>query len=161
MSIKVYTDGACKGNPGPGGWGVYIELNSVSKKIYGYEENTTNNRMEITAAIEALNELDVKSDVLLYTDSKYLMEGINSWIKNWKLNNWKTSAKKDVKNVDLWKKIDELNSLHNVEWKWVKGHSGDFGNEMADNLANLASNSLSDVLISLTCSFCLFRTAAT
>jgi|TARA_B100001059_G_scaffold30035_1_gene24347 ribonuclease HI len=137
-NIIIYTDGACKGNPGEGGWGVYIELNSVSKKIYGYEENTTNNRMEITAAIEALNELDVKSDVLLYTDSKYLMEGINSWIKNWKLNNWKTSAKKDVKNVDLWKKIDELNSLHNVEWKWVKGHSGDFGNEMADNLANLA-----------------------
>lgn len=137
-NIVIYTDGACKGNPGEGGWGVYIELNSVSKKIYGYEENTTNNRMEITAAIEALNELDVKSDVLLYTDSKYLMEGINSWIKNWKLNNWKTSAKKDVKNVDLWKKIDELNSLHNVEWKWVKGHSGDFGNEMADNLANLA-----------------------
>ena len=137
-NIIIYTDGACKGNPGEGGWGVYIELNSVSKKIYGYEENTTNNRMEITAAIEALNELDVKSDVLLYTDSKYLMEGINSWIKNWKLNNWKTSAKKDVKNVDLWKKIDELNSLHNIEWKWVKGHSGDFGNEMADNLANLA-----------------------
>jgi ribonuclease HI len=137
-NIIIYTDGACKGNPGEGGWGVYIELNSVSKKIYGYEENTTNNRMEIKAAIEALNELDVKSDVLLYTDSKYLMEGINSWIKNWKLNNWKTSAKKDVKNVDLWKKIDELNSLHNVEWKWVKGHSGDFGNEMADNLANLA-----------------------
>jgi ribonuclease HI len=137
-NIIIYTDGACKGNPGEGGWGVYIELNSVSKKIYGYEENTTNNRMEITAAIEALNELDVKSDVLLYTDSKYLMEGINSWIKNWKLNNWKTSAKKDVKNADLWKKIDELNSLHNVEWKWVKGHSGDFGNEMADNLANLA-----------------------
>ena len=137
-NIIIYTDGACKGNPGEGGWGDNIELNSVSKKIYGYEENTTNNRMEITAAIEALNELDVKSDVLLYTDSKYLMEGINSWIKNWKLNNWKTSAKKDVKNVDLWKKIDELNSLHNVEWKWVKGHSGDFGNEMADNLANLA-----------------------
>lgn len=137
-NIIIYTDGACKGNPGEGGWGVYIELHSVSKKIYGYEENTTNNRMEITAAIEALNELDVKSDVLLYTDSKYLMEGINSWIKNWKLNNWKTSAKKDVKNADLWKKIDELNSLHNVEWKWVKGHSGDFGNEMADNLANLA-----------------------
>lgn len=137
-NIIIYTDGACKGNPGVGGWGAVIFYKNKSKKIYGYEENTTNNRMEITAAIKALSLFQEKSNVTIYTDSKYLMDGINSWLLKWKTNNWKTANKKDVKNIDLWKKIDELNLLHNVEWKWVKGHSGDTGNDIADELANLA-----------------------
>ena len=137
-NIIIYTDGACKGNPGSGGWGAVLYYKDKSKKIFGYEENTTNNRMEITAAIKALSLIKKKSDIIIYTDSKYLMDGINTWLIKWKNNNWKTTNKKDVKNVDLWKKIDELNFQHNIEWKWVKGHSGDTGNDMADELANLA-----------------------
>ena len=114
--------------------------NSLLKenKLYGYENNTTNNRMEITAAINAIKSLKIKSNVVIHTDSKYLMNGINDWINNWKNNNWKTSTKKDVKNVDLWKAIDDLSSEHTIKWNWVKGHSGNPGNEMADDLANLA-----------------------
>ena len=145
-SITIYTDGACKGNPGEGGWGAFIEYNNEKVKLYGYEELTTNNRMEIIAAIEALRSIKVKSDIIIYTDSKYLMNGINKWIHSWKKNNWKTSSNKAVKNVDLWKIIDELNSNHSIEWSWVKGHSGNPGNEMADELANFAINSKGEIL---------------
>ena len=137
-NVIIYTDGACKGNPGVGGWGAILNYSDSSKSIYGYEENTTNNRMELMAAIKALSVLKIKSNVVIYTDSKYLMDGINTWIHSWKKNSWKTSNKKNVKNIDLWKKIDELDSVHLIEWKWVKGHSGDLGNETADSLANLA-----------------------
>ena len=137
-SVIIYTDGACKGNPGVGGWGAILKYKDKNKKIYGYDVNTTNNRMELTAAIKALDVLKEKSKVVLYTDSKYVMNGITIWIDNWKKNNWKTSNKKEVKNIDLWKLVDRLNSFHEVEWKWIKGHSGDIGNEMADELANLA-----------------------
>ena len=137
-NVVIYTDGACKGNPGEGGWGAVIEFKESTKKLYGYENNTTNNRMEITAAINAIKSLKIKSNVVIHTDSKYLMNGINDWINNWKNNNWKTSTKKDVKNVDLWKAIDDLSSEHTIKWNWVKGHSGNPGNEMADDLANLA-----------------------
>ena len=137
-SVIIYTDGACKGNPGVGGWGAILKYKDKNKKIYGYDGNTTNNRMELTSAIKALDVLKEKSKVVLYTDSKYVMNGITIWIDNWKKNNWKTSNKKEVKNIDLWKLVDRLNSFHEVEWKWIKGHSGDIGNEMADELANLA-----------------------
>tara|TARA_B100001057_G_scaffold343038_1_gene343987 strand:- start:37 stop:489 length:453 start_codon:yes stop_codon:yes gene_type:complete len=136
--VIIYTDGACKGNPGVGGWGAVLTYKDKSKKIYGYEEETTNNRMELKAAIEALSSLKSRSDVVIFTDSKYLMEGINSWIENWKTNNWRTSNKKEVKNIDLWKDIDKYNNYHTIEWNWVKGHSGDIGNDTADELANLA-----------------------
>ncbi len=136
--VIIYTDGACKGNPGIGGWGAYVKYSRECKKIYGYENCTTNNRMELKAAIMALSIFKIKTNIILYTDSKYLMDGISKWIVNWKQNNWKTSNKKDVKNLDLWKLIDELNCFHYIEWKWVKGHSGNTGNEIADELANLA-----------------------
>ena len=145
-SITIYTDGACKGNPGEGGWGAYIEYNNEKVKLYGYETETTNNRMEITAAIEALRYIKVKSNIVIYTDSKYLMNGINTWIHDWKKNNWRTSSNKGVKNVDLWKIIDELNSNHSIKWSWVKGHSGNPGNDMADELANFAITSKGETL---------------
>ena len=145
-SITIYTDGACKGNPGEGGWGAYIEYNNEKVKLYGYEKDTTNNRMEITAAIEALRYIKVKSNIIIYTDSKYLMNGINTWIHDWKKNNWRTSSNKGVKNVDLWKIIDELNSNHSIKWSWVKGHSGNPGNDMADELANFAITSKGETL---------------
>ena len=118
--------------------GQYLPIKIRKKKICGYEKDTTNNRMELKAAIEALSSLKSKSDVVIFTDSKYLMQGINSWIENWKTNNWLTSNKKEVKNIDLWKDIDKYNNFHTVEWNWVKGHSGDLGNDTADELANLA-----------------------
>tara|TARA_B100001996_G_scaffold39972_2_gene29239 strand:+ start:58 stop:504 length:447 start_codon:yes stop_codon:yes gene_type:complete len=142
-SVIIYTDGACKGNPGTGGWGAVLEYKDKNKKIYGYEEETTNNRMELTAAIKALSVLKNKCNVVIYTDSKYLMDGISIWIDSWKKNNWRTSNKKEVKNIDLWKMIDSLNQDHDIEWKWVKGHSGNSGNEMADDLANYAISSKS------------------
>ena len=140
MSIKVYTDGACRGNPGPGGWGVYIQLNDEEKDLYGGNPETTNNQMEMQAALEALKYLKDKNDVIeLYTDSNYLRQGITEWIHKWKLNNWRTAAKKPVANRDLWIEISDLNEKMNVEWNWVKGHAGDPGNERADQLANMGA----------------------
>ena len=133
MSIKVYTDGACKGNPGPGGWGVYIQSNEDEKEFYGGNPETTNNQMEMQAALEALKHLKDKDEVIeLYTDSNYLRQGITEWIHKWKKNNWKTAAKKPVANRDLWIEISDLNEKMTVEWNWVKGHAGDPGNERAD-----------------------------
>ena len=143
MSIKVYTDGACRGNPGPGGWGVYIQLNEEEKDLYGGNPETTNNQMEMQAALEALKYLKDKNDVIeLYTDSNYLRQGITEWIHKWKLNNWRTAAKKPVANRDLWIEISDLNEKMNVQWNWVKGHAGDPGNERADQLANLGADNV-------------------
>ena len=142
--VTIYTDGACKGNPGEGGWGAILYHEISSKTIYGYESLTTNNRMELTAAIKSLGFFKEKVSALIYTDSKYVMNGVNTWIHSWKKNNWKTSSKKDVKNVDLWISLDKLNNFHDVDWKWVKGHSGNKGNEHADMLANLAISEKSD-----------------
>lgn len=143
MSIKVYTDGACRSNPGPGGWGVYIQLNDEEKDLYGGNPETTNNQMEMQAALEALKYLKDKNDVIeLYTDSNYLRQGITEWIHKWKLNNWRTAAKKPVANRDLWIEISDLNEKMNVQWNWVKGHAGDPGNERADQLANLGADNV-------------------
>ena len=143
MSIKVYTDGACKGNPGPGGWGVYIQLNDEEKDLYGGNPETTNNQMEMQAALEALKYLEDKNEVIeLYTDSNYLRQGITEWIHKWKLNNWRTAAKKPVANRDLWIEISDLNEKMDVQWNWVKGHAGDPGNERADQLANIGADNV-------------------
>ena len=143
MSIKVYTDGACKGNPGPGGWGVYIQSNVDEKELYGGSPETTNNQMEMQAALEALKHLKDEDEVIeLYTDSNYLRQGITEWIHKWKKNNWKTAAKKPVANRDLWIEISDLNEKMTVEWNWVKGHAGDPGNERADELANIGAESV-------------------
>ena len=134
--IKIYTDGSCIGNPGKGGWAAIILNDGKKTEIKGSEKNTTNNQMELRAAIEALKALNEPCIVNLTTDSKYVMQGITSWINNWKKNNWKNSAKKDVKNKDLWIELDKYVSKHNVKWNWVKGHSGHEKNEIADLLAN-------------------------
>lgn len=136
--IDIYTDGACSVNPGKGGWGVYLKIDNEEIQLSGAKDNTTNNRMELTAVIEALKYLKCKSNINLFTDSKYVMQGIEEWIHNWKKNNWKTSKKEPVKNKELWIELDKLVSLHNIQWKWVKGHSGDYGNERADYLATTA-----------------------
>ena len=134
--ISIYTDGACSGNPGIGGWGAVI-ISSAKDPIFlnGGEQNTTNNRMELTAAIKSIQYFTKKSDLKIYTDSKYLKDGIESWIHKWKENGWKTSSKKNVKNQDLWIKLDEEIMKHNIEWNWVKGHSNNQLNEKADSLA--------------------------
>ena len=143
MSIKVYTDGACKGNPGPGGWGVYIQSNEDEKELYGGNPETTNNQMEMQAALEALKHLKDEDEVIeLFTDSNYLRQGITEWIHKWKKNNWKTASKKPVANRDLWIEISDLNEKMTVEWNWVKGHAGDPGNERADELANIGAESV-------------------
>ena len=138
MKIKIYTDGACSGNPGKGGWGALIQENDDEKKLSGSELNTTNNRMELTAVIKALEHYDEAREIEVFTDSKYVMQGITEWIKNWKNNHWKTSQKKDVKNKDLWVLLDTVSAKHDVKWSWVKGHAGDYGNEIADKLATQA-----------------------
>ncbi|MBU2966523.1 ribonuclease HI [Amphritea sp. 2_MG-2023] len=134
--IKIYTDGACKGNPGPGGWGAVLQYGEHAKELFGGELTTTNNRMELMAAIEALLILKEPCDIILTTDSQYVRKGITEWLAGWKRNGWKTAAKKPVKNADLWQRLDEQNARHQIEWKWVKGHSGHPGNELADQLAN-------------------------
>ena len=134
-SVNIWTDGACSGNPGPGGWGAVLRHGETDKEISGAEAATTNNRMELMAAIEALNALKRASNVRLHTDSKYVMDGVTKWIHGWKKNGWKTADKKPVKNEDLWRKLDEANARHEVTWKWVKGHGGDVMNERADALA--------------------------
>ena len=140
--VIIYTDGACRGNPGPGGWGALIKFVSMEKEIFGGKNDTTNNQMELLAAIEGLATLKEPCSVELFTDSKYVMDGITQWIKKWKKNNWKTAAKKEVKNKELWQKLDYLISKHQVQWHWVKGHSGDAGNEAADLLANKGIDSI-------------------
>ena len=136
--ITVYTDGACKGNPGPGGWGVLLLSGTTEKELFGGELVTTNNRMELTAVIEALTALTRPCEVMLYLDSEYVLKGITEWIHGWKARGWKTAAKQPVKNVDLWQKLDQAvtRSEHKITWKWVRGHAGDPGNERADELAN-------------------------
>lgn len=134
--VEIYTDGACSGNPGPGGWGALLLYGDNEKEITGGEFETTNNRMELTAAIEALRVLKRRCTVHLYTDSTYVRDGITKWIDGWKAKGWKTAAKKPVKNEDLWRALDEVASAQDIEWKWVKGHAGDPGNERADALAN-------------------------
>ena len=140
--VIIYTDGACRGNPGPGGWGALIKFDIAQKEIFGGQNNTTNNQMELSAAIEGLLTLKEPCNVELFTDSRYVMDGITQWIQNWKKNNWKTSSKKEVKNKELWQKLDQLMSYHQVKWNWVKGHSGDPGNEVADLLANKGIDSI-------------------
>jgi ribonuclease HI len=134
--VVIYTDGACKGNPGPGGWGVVLRSADKEKHLHGGELMTTNNRMEMTAVIEALKALKMACHVSLYTDSKYVMQGVTDWMGGWKARGWKTAGKDPVKNVDLWQEIDELLGKHQIDWHWVKGHAGHPGNELADALAN-------------------------
>ena len=136
QKLKIYTDGACRGNPGAGGWGAVLYFGDQRKELFGGESNTTNNRMELMAAIQALSVLNRKCDLTLYTDSQYVRKGITEWIDGWKQRGWKTAAKKPVKNVDLWQALDELVNKHTIHWVWVKGHSGNAGNELADQLAN-------------------------
>ena len=133
--VEIYTDGACSGNPGPGGWGALRMWNGHEKELSGGEDETTNNRMEMMAVIKALEALKGRSKVELYTDSKYVMQGVTEWMDGWKAKGWKTASKKPVKNVDLWQEIDALVEVHDVSWHWVKGHAGDPGNERADALA--------------------------
>ena len=134
--VTIYTDGACKGNPGPGGWGAWLSTAGHEKELCGGEANTTNNRMELTAPIEALATLKRSCQITIYTDSEYVRKGITEWIIGWQRRGWKTADNKPVKNADLWQRLDALCKLHQVEWRWVKGHAGDPGNERADVLAN-------------------------
>lgn len=134
--IEIYTDGACRGNPGPGGWGVLLIYEGIKKTLYGGAQDTTNNRMEMQAVIEALKALKSDCEVSLYTDSKYVMDGINKWLPGWKKRDWQTSNKKPVKNRDLWEILDIATQSYKIEWHWVKGHTGNPGNEKADSLAN-------------------------
>lgn len=135
-TIEIFTDGACKGNPGPGGWGVLLRLGEHQKTMFGGELDTTNNRMELTAAIRGLEALKKSAQVVLTTDSQYVMKGIREWLPGWKQRGWKTASRQPVKNVDLWQRLDELASQHQIEWRWVKGHSGHAENDLADELAN-------------------------
>ena len=134
--VEIHTDGACRGNPGPGGWGALLEFDGQEKELFGGEAATTNNRMELTAVIRALEALERPSRVVLYTDSQYVQKGIQQWIHSWKRNGWKTADKKAVKNKELWLELDELRRRHDIEWHWVKGHAGRAKNERADELAN-------------------------
>lgn len=134
--IKIYTDGACKGNPGVGGWGAIIMQGEKNIELFGGENETTNNRMELMAVIMALKEISSNLELTIYTDSTYVQKGISEWIKNWKVNNWRSSSKKPVKNKDLWIELDEAVGSRKINWEWVKGHAGNEGNEKADELAN-------------------------
>ena len=142
MTIEIYTDGACKGNPGPGGWGALLRFNGQEKMLKGAERHTTNNRMELMAAIQGLMALKQPSQVNLYTDSQYLRQGMTQWLIQWKRNGWTNSKKEPVKNSDLWRQLDDLAKTHKVSWHWVKGHSGHPENELADALANQAIDEL-------------------
>ncbi len=135
-TVEVFTDGACRGNPGPGGWGVLMRYESTEKELWGGEAETTNNRMELRAAIEGLRALKEPCRVALTTDSEYVRKGITEWIENWKRRNWRTAAKKPVKNAELWQELDAEAARHEIDWHWVKGHSGHRENEIADQLAN-------------------------
>ena len=139
--VQIFTDGACKGNPGPGGWGAILRYATTEKELHGYVPETTNNIMELTAVIEALKTLSRSCPIIITTDSNYVKDGITKWIHNWKLKGWKTAARKTVKNKDLWITLDELTQGHDITWKWVKGHSGHPENERADELANEAIES--------------------
>ena len=141
-TVEVFTDGGCRGNPGPGGWGAVLRFGGHERELRGSEENTTNNRMELLAAISALEAMTEPCKVVLTTDSTYVKDGITRWIRNWKANGWKTAAKKPVKNKDLWERLDAECLRHQVEWRWVKGHAGHPENERADGLANLAMDEL-------------------
>ncbi len=140
--IKIYTDGACRGNPGPGGWGALILKDNEEIKLNGGQNDTTNNQMELTAVIKALDFFSESTEIEIFTDSKYVLDGITEYIKKWKVNGWKTASKKPVKNSDLWKQLDVLNAQHSVRWNWVKGHSGHRENDIADELANLGIDNL-------------------
>jgi ribonuclease HI len=144
--IKIYTDGACKGNPGVGGWGALILQDDKNIELFGGENETTNNRMELIAVIMALKEMSPSEELTIYTDSTYVQKGISEWIKNWKLNNWRSSNKKPVKNKDLWMQLDEASYSRKINWEWVKGHAGNEGNEKADELANKGVISMMDKL---------------
>ncbi len=144
-SVIIYTDGACRGNPGVGGWGVILSYKGKVKELWGGDKETTNNRMELMAAIQALEALTKPCAVKLYSDSSYVLKGITEWMPNWKKRGWKTASKQPVKNVDLWQRLDAAITQHDIEWKWVKGHSGDKGNDRADALANLGIDSLPSV----------------
>lgn len=137
MKVEIFTDGACKGNPGVGGWGALLRFGDAQKELYGGELNTTNNRMELMAAIQALNALTRQCEVVLTTDSQYVKQGINQWMRGWKKNGWRTASKQPVKNKDLWQALDQACERHSIEWRWVKGHAGHPGNERADELANM------------------------
>ena len=136
--LKIYTDGACRGNPGVGGWGAILKYENKTKEIKGFSKETTNNIMELTAVIEALKQLNRKCDIIITTDSNYVKNGITEWIHNWKKNGWKTANKKSVKNKNLWIELDNLANQHHIKWEWIKGHSGHPENERADTLANIA-----------------------
>jgi len=140
--VDVYADGACRGNPGRGGWGVTLQVGSSVKELYGGEALTTNNRMELTAVIRALEALQRPATVRIHTDSQYVQKGITAWIHNWKRRGWRTAEKTPVKNDDLWRRLDELASIHRIEWIWVRGHAGNVGNERADRLANMGIDAL-------------------
>ena len=140
--VEIFTDGACKGNPGPGGWGAILRYGTTQKEIYGASRNTTNNIMELTAVIESLKNLNKPCELIITTDSKYVKNGITEWIHNWKKNGWRTAAKKEVKNKELWIELDSLIQIHSITWDWVKGHSGHPENERADLLANVAIEEL-------------------
>ena len=140
--VEIFTDGACKGNPGPGGWGAILRYGTTEKEIYGASKNTTNNIMELTAVIESLKNLKKPCELIITTDSKYVKNGITEWIHNWKKNGWRTAAKKEVKNKELWIELDSLIQIHSISWDWVKGHSGHPENERADLLANEALEEL-------------------
>ena len=140
--VDLYTDGACRGNPGPGGWGALLIAGEARREMMGAELQTTNNRMELTGAIEGLNALKRRCSVRLYTDSKYVLQGLTEWLPDWKARGWRTAARKPVKNQDLWEKLDAVVQQHDVQWHWVKGHAGNEGNVRVDLLANMAIDAL-------------------